>query len=89
MKILSVEIYKNLTNKHSDEFEDLNVICSKELKKGEYLTSDNIKDVSEFISLEELNGVIDDCWKFGYGSIFDIPVDSETNFTVYFEIIEI
>ena len=80
-KILSVEIYKgNRTNKYA------NTILSKDLKRGEYLTSDDIKDVSEFISLEDLNETIDDCWKSGYGSNFNIP---ETKFSVYFEMIEL
>lgn len=81
-KILSVEIYKgNCRNKYAK------LILSKDLKRGEYLTSDDIpKDVSEWCALEDFNEMIDHCWKSGYSSNFNIP---ETKFVVYFEMIEL
>ena len=77
-KMLSIEIYKgNRRNKYA------NLIFSKDLKRGEHLTSDDIpKDVSEWYALEDFNEMIDDCWKSGYESHFNIP---ETKFNVQIE----
>lgn len=85
MKILTIEIHKvDITNSNNYEF-----VYSKELNKGQYLTVEDIKNIYEFISLNEINEVIDDCWKIGYGSNFDMYIDNDHKLHFYFIFIEI